>query len=65
MLHEHEKRQYEEQGFLVKPGRLSAAECDALCSHVAETIVRLARQEGVVNRDSVRNVPVDIGNSHC
>jgi hypothetical protein len=47
MLSEQEKRQYEEQGFLLKPGLLAPEECDALLARVSETIARLGPETPV------------------
>jgi phytanoyl-CoA hydroxylase len=57
MLTEREKAQYEEQGYLLKTGLLTAAGCDALCAHVSETIARVAQEEesAGVRRDADRD----------
>jgi phytanoyl-CoA hydroxylase len=44
MISAAEKRQYEDQGYLLKIGVLTAAECDALCAHVSATIPRVVRE---------------------
>ncbi len=52
MLSKEEKEQYQEQGFLVKPGLLTDQECDALCQHISETILRR-----VLREESLRSAP--------
>jgi hypothetical protein len=44
MVSAAEKRQYEEQGYLLKTGLLTEAECNALCAHVSGTIARVVRE---------------------
>jgi phytanoyl-CoA hydroxylase len=67
MLTEQERDQYREQGFLLKPGLLSAAECDALCAHVSDTIASVARGEDAagtrrdLDRDYFRETARTIG----
>lgn len=44
MLSKREKAQYQEQGFLMKRDLLTHQECDMLCRHISETILRLVQQ---------------------
>lgn len=46
MVTDGERRAWEEQGFLVRPGLLSSAECDALRGRISETIARVGAAEG-------------------
>jgi phytanoyl-CoA hydroxylase len=53
MLSDTERREYEAQGYLLKRDILSAAECDALCARISETIARVGASEGAAGWPNV------------
>jgi phytanoyl-CoA hydroxylase len=55
MLTDGERREWAERGYLVKPGLLSTAECDALVARISETIARVGAAEGASGWPNVRD----------